>query len=113
MRLALLIGLAFTLGSCSKAVTLMIDNQSEVGATIASNGTEYSVDAGKAQKVAWPDPQHTIMISVDHCSRTFDLDEFYTPWNDWRYKDGELARLFAIDMHGGLKIVRPDAAHVA
>jgi len=79
MRLALLVGFAFALGSCSKAVSLMIDNRSETWATITSNGTEYAVDADKTRKIPWPDPQHAIVISIDRCSRTFNLDEFYTP----------------------------------
>ena len=117
MRYAFLLVIAMLLGSCSKTVKLIIENQSSARVMIVSRDRagerSYALEANMVQEINWPDPNHDITISADGCSRTFNLDQFYSPWNDWRDTNGELSRRYAVVYGGKLQIVRPDADHVA
>jgi len=117
MRYALLLAIAVLLGSCSKAVSLIIENRSDTWIMIVSHDQtgdhSYTLRENRSQQINWPDPDHDVTILVDGCSGTFNLDEFYSPWNEWRDVKGELSRRYAVVQGGGLQIVRPDADHVA
>lgn len=91
---------------------LVIENQTNAEISVVSGDHTYPVGANKAQRVDWPDP-HIVTVSAEGCSRAFNLDEFYNPWNDWRDQNGELSRRYAVVRGGGMQIVRPDAKHVA
>jgi hypothetical protein len=117
MRYALLLAMAVLLGSCSQAVSLIIENQSGTWIILVSRDQtgdhNYNVEENRSQRINWPDPEHDIKIIVDGCTRTFNLDEYYSPWNDWRDTRGELSRRYVVNQNGGLQIVRPDASHSA
>jgi hypothetical protein len=117
MRHAILLIVALLLGSCSEAVMLIIENRSDAEITIVTRDGAgeytYAVASRVKQKIDWPDPDHKVTVIAEDCSRTFDLDEFYTPWNEWREADGELSRHYAVVRGGELQIVRPDEEHIA
>lgn len=111
MRHALLFVILILLGSCSEAVSLIIENRSGAGVTIISqvrtDRHTYILTASQSQEISWPDPNHYIVVRSAKCSRQFDLDEFYSPWNEWRDGNGELSRRYAVQPDGMLQILRP------
>ena len=117
MRYVCLLAIALLLGSCSKAIKLIVENRSGTRVIMVSRDRigerSYVLEMNSLQEINWPDPNHDITVGADGCFRKFNLDEFYSPWNDWRDSNGELSRRYVVARSGELQIVRPDADHVA
>lgn len=82
-RLAFLLLAPVLLGSCSRAVKLLIENKSfdDVRAAVrrGPDGESQWIRPERARWMSWPSPDHHILIEKRRCARTFDLDEGFDP----------------------------------
>ncbi|MBW6527869.1 hypothetical protein KZ813_13565 [Sphingomonas sp. RHCKR7] len=113
--LAFLLLAPVLLGSCSRAIKLLIENKSfdDVRAVVrrGPNGESQWIRPERARWMGWPSPDHHILIEKRHCARTFDLDEGFDPAETWQDENGWLSQRYFVDEAGDLNVLGPDAAH--
>lgn len=60
----------------------------------------------------WPE-NGVMTVRVGDCTRAFNLDENYSPAQEWRYSQFEIIRRYAVYGDGFVRIEMPDKAHVS
>ena len=110
--LAVLIG-ASALSSCQVKVDLVVANLTNQPVNIMLGSIRTLLPAHTEQRLRdWPD-DHRLVILTPSCARSFDLDEHYSPTNDWRYSTFDNIRRFGIIGTQIVRVMLPDRAHSA
>jgi hypothetical protein len=110
MRTAILSAplIAFMLNSCSTAVGLAITNLSLGPVMIESSGFKWRLAPNESRETyEWPEDR-IVVIKNERCTRSFNLDEGYTPAVEWRLSTTRLYRRYIVDEKGFLHIDMPD-----
>jgi hypothetical protein len=105
--------LSFALSSCSITVSLVFVNRTDMPVSIDTHKAVARLWPDTEQKFQeWPDGGRLVSIKTDRCIRTFNLDENYSPANEWRLSTFEIVRRYAVHGDGRLRIEMPDKAHL-
>ncbi len=104
--------IAATLSSCSIAVRLVVTNDSLDTISIESEEMVRRLKPQQVEKTfEWPVDRILIVRSAS-CTRSYDLDEKYTPANEWRLSWSKIERRYTVYGHGQMRIELPDKAHM-
>jgi hypothetical protein len=110
--LAVVVG-AGVLSSCQVTVDLVVANLRNRPVSIALTSTRVLLPAHTERRFRdWPDDHRLVVLAPD-CARSFDLDEHYSPADDWRYSTFNNVRRFGILDNRTVRIILPDPAHSA
>lgn len=107
MRPILILVLALLLESCSRNISLLIDNRSGLWVTVISSDETFQIGEGKAQVLPWPGSR-SIVVSVHGCPRRFKLDEPLDQSRHSLVRHANTVVRYVVDTQGGLSAVRSD-----
>jgi len=101
------------LWSCDVKVDLVIANLTNQPVNIMLASTRNLLPAHTERRFRdWPDDHRLVVLAPD-CARSFDLDEHYSPSDEWRYSTFDIVRRFGILDTRKVQIMLPDPAHSA
>ena len=104
---------ASALWSCEVKLELVVANLTSQPVNIILASTRILLPAHTERRFRdWPDDHRLIVLAPD-CARSFNLDEHYSPANDWRYSTFDNVRRFGILDMRTVRIILPDPAHSA
>jgi hypothetical protein len=105
--------LGIALGSCSLSVSLAVENETGRPVTISFDKTTVNLQPGNEHIFGeWPSDK-VVVVKTENCIRMFDLDENYSPANEWRDSRFRIVRRYTVFGDGFLRVKMPDRDHIS